>query len=172
MKGTPTWVCLPPNQRRGKAAKMTQPVYSLKKALYGHPDAGTYWEEKCDQHVRHVGFEPVGEEWPSCYVHKTMNLFLVIYVDDFKLSGPIKSLPQGWKLLRKGLSIEPEQRLGKEGVTYLGCKIERTEAKLAGGAVGHRHHVQHGRIRAVLYRALCSAFGGEEYSNLPYSIRP
>ena len=122
MKGTPTWVCLPPNQRRGKAAKMTQPVYSLKKALYGHPDAGTYWEEKCDQHVRHVGFEPVGEEWPSCYVHKTMNLFLVIYVDDFKLSGPIKSLSQGWKLLRKGLSIEPEQRLGKEGVTYLGCK--------------------------------------------------
>ena len=87
MKGTSTWVCLPPNQRRGKAANMTQPVYNLKKALYGHPDAGTFWEEKCDQHVRKVGFEPVGEEWPSCYVHKRMNLFLVIYVDDFQDVG-------------------------------------------------------------------------------------
>ena len=112
---------------------MIQPVYPQKKALYGHPDAGTFWEEKCDQHVRKVGFEPVGEEWPSCYVHKKMNLFLVIYVDDFKLSGPIKYLPQGWKLLRQGLSIESEQRIGGEGISYLGCKIERTETTLAGG---------------------------------------
>ena len=37
MKGTPTWVCLPPNQRAGKSVQMEQPVYRLKKVLYGHP---------------------------------------------------------------------------------------------------------------------------------------
>ena len=34
------------------------------KALYGHPDAGTYWEQKCDAHVKAVGFVPIGLEWP------------------------------------------------------------------------------------------------------------
>ena len=75
---------------------MHQPVYRLKKALYGHPDAGTYWEQTCDQHVRSVGFEPVGEEWPSCYRHAQLNLLLVIYVDDFEMVGPIPSMAVGW----------------------------------------------------------------------------
>ena len=56
----------------------------LVKALYGHPDAGTMWE----QHVRQVGFMPVGEEWPSMYFHQGLQLLLVIYVDDLKLFGP------------------------------------------------------------------------------------
>ena len=74
MKGTPTWVCLPPEQRTGKALKMRRPVCLLKRALYGHPDSGTFWEEKCDEHVRSVGFEPTGSEWPSTYFHKELKL--------------------------------------------------------------------------------------------------
>ena len=47
LTGTPTWVCLPPDQvREAHKAKFRRPVYRLKKALYGHPDSGTMWEEK------------------------------------------------------------------------------------------------------------------------------
>ena len=71
LKGTPTWVCLPPEERRGKAASMRRPVFRLKRALYGHPDAGTYWEEMCDRHVQSVGFAPIGDEWPPIHFHPT-----------------------------------------------------------------------------------------------------
>ena len=57
------------------------------------------------------------ETWPSCYYHKRLKLFLVVYVDDFKLSGPEEHLKEGWALLRRSLNIEPEQPLG----LYLGC---------------------------------------------------
>eukprot|EP00972_Heterocapsa_arctica_P040418 5953313-Heterocapsa_arctica.AAC.1 len=67
---------------------MRRPVVQLKKALYGHPDSGTFWEKHCDKHVRAVGFLPVSEEWPSCYFHHKLKLYLVIYVDDFKLAPP------------------------------------------------------------------------------------
>ena len=72
----------------------------LVKALYGHPDAGTMWEQHCDKHVREVGFMPVGDEWPSMYFEKELKLLLVIYVDDLKLAGPAQNLTKGWEMLR------------------------------------------------------------------------
>ena len=51
----------------------------------------------------------------------------------FKLCGPADNLAAGWAILRKGLNIEPEQRVGPEGVTFLGCKLERTKARLKSG---------------------------------------
>ena len=45
MEGTETWVCLPEGDRPEWWAKkypnMKKPVCRLRKALYGHPDAGT-----------------------------------------------------------------------------------------------------------------------------------
>ena len=38
LKGTPSWVCLPP-EARTEIAKVVQ----LRKALYGHPDSATFW---------------------------------------------------------------------------------------------------------------------------------
>ena len=73
------------------------------KELYGHPDAGTYWEEHCHKHTISVGFNAVEDGWVSCYWHDELRLFLIIYVDDFKLSGPDKNIKQGWALLRKRL---------------------------------------------------------------------
>jgi hypothetical protein len=42
--GTETWVCLPPEARPAGWQEYRWPVVQLKKALYGHPDSGTYWE--------------------------------------------------------------------------------------------------------------------------------
>ena len=133
MVGTETWITLPPDQVPKSASHLRHPVFRLHRALYGHPDSGTLWEKWCDKHVKSVDFVPVGPEWPSCYFHGKLKLFLVIYVDDFKLSGPEGSMRKGWKLLRTGLNIEPEARVGPEGRLYLGCSVERTDTKLAGG---------------------------------------
>ena len=74
---------------------MKRPAVRLRLALYGHPDSGTYWERHCDQYLRSVGFTPISEVWNSCYYHEKLKLYLVVYVDDFKLSGPKASLAQG-----------------------------------------------------------------------------
>ena len=68
--------------------KFRRPVVRLDKALYGHPDSGTMWEQHCDKKVQEIGFKPIGEEWPSVYFHDELKLLLVIYVDDLKLAGP------------------------------------------------------------------------------------
>jgi hypothetical protein len=85
-------------------------------ALYGHPDSGGYWERHCHKHLTSVGFAEIAE-WRSCYVHPKLGLFLVVYVDDFKMAGPTKNLSQGWSLIRKGVKTDDPQPLGK----YLGC---------------------------------------------------
>ena len=136
LKGNPTWVALPPEawpaQWRGK---FRHPVVRLKKALYGHPHSGSHWEEHCDERVKSAGFEPVGPSWPSCYFHPKMKLFLVIYVDDFKLAGPRINIEQGWKLLRRDLNIEPHKTVGVDGTIYLGCALRRGTVRLPDGKV-------------------------------------
>ena len=78
--------------------KFRSPVVRLDKALYGHPDSGTMWEQHCDQKVQEIGFKPIGEEWPSMYFHDELKLLLVIYVDDLKLAGPSENLAKGWEV--------------------------------------------------------------------------
>eukprot|EP00969_Alexandrium_andersonii_P236950 10459782-Alexandrium_andersonii.AAC.1 len=73
---------------------MRDPVVPLVLALYGHPDVGVYWERGRGEHVKGVGFVPV-REWKSCFVRKELGLFLVVYVDDFKMAGPTKNLAKG-----------------------------------------------------------------------------
>ena len=99
---------------------MTKPVVQVEKALYGHPDSGTYWGQHCDKHVRNVGFEALGSEWPSCPCHPNLKVFLVIYVDDFKMSGPADNLAKGGDLMRKGLQIDLPADIN--GQAYLGCQ--------------------------------------------------
>ena len=60
---------------------------------------------------------------------KDLRLFLVIYVDDFKLSGPTKNLAQGWSLLRRRLQIEEAAPVG----VYLGCNRVQGTVKTATG---------------------------------------
>ena len=79
--------------------EMVRPVVRLCKALYGHPDAGTMWEAHADEHLRAQGFESLLDYgWQSCHIHRELALFLVIYVDDFKLAGKSSSLHQGGEI--------------------------------------------------------------------------
>ena len=51
-----------------------------------------------------MGFEPIAN-WPSCFWHPEHRLFLVIYVDDFKLAGPRDKLELGWDLIKAALKM-------------------------------------------------------------------
>jgi len=53
-------------------------------------------------------------------------LFLVVYVDDFKLAGPAKAIKKGWDLIRKGIKTDDPSPLGM----YLGCRHDVSERKL------------------------------------------
>merc|ERR1712051_907499 len=118
--GTETWICLPPEARPDTwKGKYRFPMVKLKKALYGHPDAGTYWEKHCDERVRKAGWEPLPPEWPSCYFQKKLRMFMIIYVDDFKMAGPNKHFAEAWKgILATGIKLDEPGDLDH----FLGCR--------------------------------------------------
>ncbi len=89
LRGPTTWISLPRDQWPPEWEGMRRPVVIMRLALYGHPDSGTFWEEHCEKHCLAQGWKPI-ESWPSCFFHEELRLFLVIYVDDFKLAGPEK----------------------------------------------------------------------------------
>ena len=129
--GPPCWVELPEDAWPDDVdfRKFRRPVFRLIKALYGHPDSGTMWEQHCDRNVKELSFVPVGEEWPSMYFHKELQLLLVIYVHDLKMAGPKQNLGKGWEMLRSKLNIEPETDLG----LYVGCLLSKGTSKLHDG---------------------------------------
>ena len=57
LTGTPCWVELPPEAwpKHVNLKGFRRPVCRLVKALYGHPDAGTMWEQHCHNGVQKVG---------------------------------------------------------------------------------------------------------------------
>ena len=58
IQGTPTWVRLPQERwpEDWKKRGLTDPVCPLVLALYGHPDAGGYWEKHCEKCLSQIGF--------------------------------------------------------------------------------------------------------------------
>lgn len=84
------------------------------------------------------GLSPV-PEWQSCYFHDQLRLFLVVYVDDFKMSGPTENMAQGWELLRKasdntpGIEMDDPKPVGR----YLGCEhvVSKRKSPITGKIV-------------------------------------
>ena len=52
--GTETWISLPKILRPPPWAEYKEPVCILNLAIYGHPDAGGYWERHCEKHLASV----------------------------------------------------------------------------------------------------------------------
>ena len=105
--GPATWVRLPKERWLPEwHGKYHDPVVRLVLALYGHPDASGFWEQHCEKALRSVGFEQC-PDWKSVFRHPKLNLMLVVYVDDFKLSGPKANLAQGWSLMASKIKLDP-----------------------------------------------------------------
>ena len=89
LKGTHTWDCLPKQQRPMACHHMRRPVAPLLQAMYGHPDSGTDWYERCNDSAEPRGFAAIIKgSWPGTYYHHRLRLMLVIDVDDLKIGGP------------------------------------------------------------------------------------
>ena len=99
--------------------------------------------------MRSVGFVDC-DPWRSCFWHPGLKLFLVVYVDDFKLAGPAANLNEGWRLIRSGLVTEDPHGLDH----YLGCKHEQSENKLpdTGAAVRTMTYNMEDFLRACVDR--------------------
>ncbi|CAE6936887.1 GIP [Symbiodinium sp. CCMP2592] len=122
--GPATWVRLPRDRWLPEwHGKYHDPVVRLVLALYGHPDAGGFWEQHCEKALRSVGFEQC-PDWKSVFRHPKLNLMLVVYVDDFKLSGPKANLANGWELMASKIKLEPPSSIKR----YLGCEHEPKKA--------------------------------------------
>ena len=93
LQGDDTWVSLPKEQWPKGCGweKYYQPCVKLKLALYGHPLAGLYWENHCQNALKKCGFEPV-PAWECLHFNRAKGLFLSVYVDDLKMIGKKENL--------------------------------------------------------------------------------
>ena len=124
-KGIKTWVRLPKYRwPKGWASKYSDPVAQLILALYGHPDSGGLWEKHCEDILLSLGFRLVYPgAWPSVFWHPKLRLLLAVYVDDFKMSGPVQNVAKGWELISSKIDMDPPSAVGR----YLGCEHVVTE---------------------------------------------
>ena len=120
LRGPPTFITIPkeywPKHWHGK---FTNPVVRLNISLYGHLLAGLYWQQYCHNHLLSLGWEQV-KGWECFYMHKEAQLFLSVYVDDFKMAGRKSSLSPMWVRMQKVIDLEPPTPM--DGGTYLGCR--------------------------------------------------
>ena len=105
---------------------MKDPVCPLVLALYGHPDAGTCWEQHCDLMLKANGFYPI-HGWSGCYAHKKLRAVLTVYVDDFKLAAHEDDVKEAWKAIRSKVKLEDPVPLK----LYLGCTHKVHEGNLS-----------------------------------------
>jgi len=114
-----TWVFLPRNQWPASwvQAGYKRPVCRLRLALYGHPLSGCFWEQKVCKSLLLEGFKKI-PEWECCYYHKELKLVLMVYVDDFKMAGPVENLRKGWAMIRKHITLDDPIA----SATFLGCE--------------------------------------------------
>ena len=147
-----TWIRLPREQWPKEWNGMVDPVCPLLLALYGHPEAGGWWEDHSKEQLESVGFREI-PDWKSCFWHDKLKLFLVVYVDDFKLSGPKNALPIGWSLIRSKIKTDDPTPAGR----YLGCDhliVEKFIPKdknpfaTAGGNLQQEEKI---KVRAMIY---------------------
>jgi hypothetical protein len=67
--------------------KIDERVCCLEKALYGIPDAPRWWQETLYEEIHSFGWERMTQD-PCLFRRKNDELYLIVYVDDFKLAGP------------------------------------------------------------------------------------
>ena len=74
-------------------------------------------EAHCESKLTEAGYVPI-PAWRSCFWHPRLELLLVVYVDDFKLSGPAHNLAEGWSLFRNAIKTDDPHPID----WFLGCK--------------------------------------------------
>ena len=125
-----TWVRIPREHWPKEWEGMKDPLIRLVKSLYGHPDAGGYWERHCTTRLKECGFEAM-EDWRSVYWDAKRELLLMVYVGDFNMSGPSKNLAGAWKQLKARIKMDDPGPVHR----CLGCTHLSYDGVVDGNAV-------------------------------------
>ena len=105
--GTETWVRIPKDRRPAEwVGKFRKPVVLLTLPLYGHPDAGGYWEFRCKEKLIARGSPRFMIRTACIGTVRILRLLLMVCVDDFKMSGPMENMSEGWKLIRTSIETD------------------------------------------------------------------
>ena len=147
MKGPATWIRIPkPWWPKHWAERFRDPVCRLRKALYGHPEAGNFWFDKLFEELTKLDFKLV-EGWSSVFILHAgteHTIAFVVYVDDLLMWGS-RYLLEIIKRVRENIEMEEPADLQK----YLGC----VHHNLTEGDVRRDHHrdrVRHVEITSSL----------------------
>ena len=131
LKGPKTWIRLPPHRIPKEYASYKDVVFPLRLGLYGHPDAGTWWEEHSHEILTGLGWRLVDRAvWKSTYKHDQHDALLIVYVDDFRVAAPRRKTAALWKEIKAKIDMsEPE-----ESAKFLGCdcKVSSREFPVGG----------------------------------------
>ena len=71
------------------------------------------------------------------FYHVELQLMLLVYVDDIKMSGPAKNLSEGWKRIRAGLDIDDPVLVDR----CLGCRRKQFKCDVNGKSVNVMQYV-------------------------------
>ena len=83
--------------------------------------------------MKQAGTAPA-ESWPLCYCHPQLGLFISIYDDVFKTSGPSANLKKGWDLINKDTYTDEPAPAN----LYLGCIRETNDVLLDNGSTARK----------------------------------
>ncbi len=111
-------------------------------ALYGHADAGRFWEERCEEKLTSVKYTKLAEERPGLLWLEATKSLLIVYVDDVKPSAKAELHDALWAEITKEIDMDPETLDGR----FLGCSHERYDtvaSKMEG--VLDNHPIYHPR---------------------------
>ena len=117
-----TWISLPRSRQPASWTQIVNPVCPLERNLYGHPLVGLLWERHLEDALFKVKWRKL-PGWECLYIHHDQQLFLSVYVDDFKMVGKKENLLKMWETMRKYVDLEPETELSDN--VYLGCNQSR-----------------------------------------------
>ena len=102
----------------------------LELALFGHPEAGSIWEDHSeDKFTNHCDWESHAQ-FNSVFRHPETDSIMTSYVDDFE----IEALPEVskilWKDIEKHIQFKYQPEYWEDqGVQHLGCRHKVTRIK-------------------------------------------
>ena len=108
-------------------------------ALYGHPESGGHWEAHANAILLKENWTPVSvDAFRSVYYHKALKCILILYVDDFRIAGPIENMTKAWLTISKNIKIGPVEDSGK----FLGCNHVLSQKIIPAGGDPWRDYKQ------------------------------
>ena len=103
--------------------KYVRPHCHLLRAVYGHPDAGAFWEATLTAIMQQQGWTTVPGSG-SVFLHQPSHAICVVYVDDMLLLARPKDAGKLWRALESKVHFkDPEQPLTR----YLGARYRFDE---------------------------------------------